>query len=383
MQNIEEIIGNLPNEIGKIDYVNELNLEKIKEIDASNMYQLLTNYGKLVKDAFDNAVSLKGSKIVMDLTNKKIKNIIVLGIGGSAMAGELLKSYLKYMLCNNRLEVNIIRGASIPFEVNEDALVFCCSYSGNTAETLAALDKIKNKTNNIIAITSGGELSTIAEKDGFNLLKLPVGMMPRCAVFYSFFHLLHTLCALNLIEKVANDTMQKSMEKVLTDEFDASLNYSAIDNNNIALVLARLCVDKIPIIYTGAERLEAVNLRWRGQIQENANQLCFGNYFPELNHNEINGWMFPTDLLDNFVVIAMKDIEDSADLNTAITNGLNILRQKGIEVIEVVVAGDTLLERVIRLICIADWFSFYLAIMNNTDPTPIPLITELKNTISK
>ena len=377
MSHIEEIIGNLPNELGKIDYVSDLNLERIKQIDADNMYQLLINYGTHIKNAVDNALSPVISKNFIDLNKKRIKSIFILGIGGSAMAGELLKSYLKYVLCDNNIEIIINRGILSSFEINENALVFCCSYSGNTIETLTALEYVRRRTSNIVAITSGGRLSKIAEQEGLTLLKLPIGMMPRCAMFYSFFHLLFMLRVLNLIENF-DDIIERSIERILTTEFWSSLDYSVINNNNIAIVLARLCEDKIPIIYTGEERLKAINLRWRGQIQENANQLCFGNYFPELNHNEINGWMFPADLLDKFVVIAMKDIEDSVGLNTAITNGLNLLRQKGIQVIEVVVAGHTLLERIIRLICIADWFSFYLAIINNTDPTPIPLITELK-----
>ncbi|MCL2038907.1 MAG: SIS domain-containing protein [Bacteroidetes bacterium] len=376
MSHIKEIIGHLPNEIGKINYQGKLNIEKIKEIDTANMYQLLTNYGKLIKDAIDNAISLEIDKNYY--LDSKIKRIFILGIGGSAMAGELLKSYLEYICRSNRLEINVIRGTSIPSDINKDVLVFCCSYSGNTDETLEALEYVKQFNTNIIAITSGGKLSEIAEKEGFKLLKLPTGFMPRCAMFYSFFHLLHTLAALNLIEESTENIIKHSIKSIVTTEFCNSLDYSAINNNNIALVLARLCERKIPIIYTGDERLKAVNLRWRAQIQENANQLCFGNYFPELNHNEINSWMLPANLLNEFIIIAMKDIEDSNNLNIAIDKGLNILRKKEIQVVEVVVAGDTLLERIIRLICIADWFSFYLAIINNIDPTPIPLITELK-----
>jgi glucose/mannose-6-phosphate isomerase len=305
-----------------------------------------------------------------------------LGIGGSAMAGELIKNYLKYLDTSNNTEIIVSNGTDIPKNISKNTFVFCCSYSGNTAETLSALDKVKNKSDNIIAITSGGKLAQIAKENNYTLLTIPTGMMPRCAMFYSYFYLLNAMQELNVTGNSKKD-IDSAIEEITSEKFTKSLDYSAIDNNNIALVLARLCEGKIPIIYTGDERLKAVNLRWRGQVQENANQLCFGNYFPELNHNEINGWMFPPDLLDRFVVIAMKDIDDSDALNTTMSNALNILRQRGIEVIEVVVAGHTLLERIIRLVCIADWFSFYLAIMNNTDPTPIPLITALKNNVVK
>ena len=363
---------NLSNKTIKNDYIKDLNFDTIKQIDTENMYQLLTDYGKLIKDAVKKSASVKNYK------TKKIKNILILGIGGSAMAGELIKSYIKYSNANKNVEINVVRGTEIPNNIKENSCVFCCSYSGNTAETLEALGKIKEFTSNIIAITSGGKLAEIAKEKDYDLLNIPTGMMPRCAMFYSFFYLLYAMFQFNLFDDFNENNIKTAIKKIISDDFCKSLDYSSIDNDNNSIMIARLCQGKIPIIYTGAERLEAVNLRWRGQIQENANQLCFGNYFPELNHNEINGWMFPSDLLNRFVVIAMKDVDDSKELNVAISNSLDLLSENGIEVVEVVVAGNTLLERIVRLICLADWVSFYLAIMNNTNPTPIPMIMKLK-----
>ena len=376
MAKITEIIGELPNKMGEKNYVEDLNIDMIKGLDTENMYQLLTDYGQHIQNAINNAVSITHSNITPTLKN--IKDIYILGIGGSAMAGELLKNYLKYTLKNNSLNIEIIRWTNTYTKIKKDALVFCCSYSGNTYETLKALQYVKQFTNNIIAITSGGKLEDIATNENYELLKLPTGMMPRCAVFYGFFHLLYKFFTLNIIKKTDENKIKKSIKTILTNEFSTSLDYSAINNMNIAIALARNCYYKAPVIYTGAERLEAVNLRWKAQIQENANNLCFGNYFPEVNHNEINGFLAPIDILEYFIIIAIKDIEDSDDLNIGITNSLNLLREEYFEVIEVVVAGETLLERIIRLVCLADWTSFYLAIISKKDPTPIPLIARLK-----
>ena len=378
MSNINSVTD-IPNEIEKIDYVRNLNRKMIKKIDTSDMYQLLTDYGKLIKDAINRSTSIKNfeHKKIRNIKRSPTKNIIVLGIGGSAMAGELIKSYLKYLKSSHKTEITVIRGTELPNDIKKESFVFCCSYSGNTVETLDALEKIKKITNNIVAITSGGKLKEIAEKEGYVLLNVPSGMMPRCAMFYSFFYLLNAMFRFNVIENDEKNNIKATIKEITSFNFCKSLDYSTIDNNNIAIILARFCEKKIPIIYTGAERLAAVNLRWKAQIQENANNLCFGNYFPELNHNEMNSWMYPSDLIEKFIIIAMKDIDDSDESNLAITNGLELLRDN-IHIVEVVVAGKTLLERIVRLICLADWFSFYLAIINKTDPTTIPLIEKLK-----
>jgi glucose/mannose-6-phosphate isomerase len=380
MGEFKNIIKNFPNEIGKIDYVQDLSIGKIRNLDSGGMFQTLSNYGRHIHQAIKKARMATTFPLKAGIKMKIPKHIIILGIGGSAIAGELLKSYLKHMLKDLCPIIEIIRGTEIPIhripkKKKHITLLFCCSYSGNTTETLASLERLKDRANIIYAITSGGELERIATERGYELLMLPTEMMPRCAMFYSFFHLFYTMIRFNVLP---SESKSLSYATFCDMEFHATLDYSIHNNKNLAVILARCCQGKIPIIYTGAESLEPVNLRWRSQIQENANQMCFGNYFPELNHNEINGWMFPADLLNRFVVISMKDPEDSEELNTAISKSLELLREKGVEVIEVVVAGNTLLERIVRLICIADWTSFYLAIMNNTDPTPIPVIMKLK-----
>ena len=346
-------------------------IEEIKKYDASDMFALLSDYSNHIETAIKQA---QNSNVVFD--EKQPDEILILGIGGSAMSGELLSSYLRNVVKTKYPKISLNRDWDIPQNISKKTWVFVCSYSGNTEETLAAFDKIQKQTDNIIAITSGGKLEEICNKKGYQILKMPTGMMPRCAMFYSFFHLLFTMVR----HKIISDDVEfsQAVNALLSDNFRKSLDYSVLENKNFAIEIAKKLKDKTPLIYSTQPRLEAVNLRWRGQIQENANQMCFGNFVPELNHNEINGWVFPIDLLERFVVIAIKDIDDSKNLRDSLDNTVKLLREKNITVIEIMANEKNLLERLVRLICLADWVSFYLAIFNKVDPTPIPEIAKLK-----
>jgi glucose/mannose-6-phosphate isomerase len=348
---------------------------EIKKYDKSDMYSLLSDYWQHLEAAIKNA---SNSKTIFK--ENEPDEILILGIGGSAMGGELLSSYLKNTVQTKYPKINLNRDWNIPQNITKKTCVFVCSYSGNTEETLSAFNKIKKHTDNIIAVTSGGELEKICNQNGYQVLKMPTGMMPRCAMFYSFFHLLFTVVRHKIIKENDFVEFEKSINNLLSENFNKIISqYSKLENENKIIELASQLQNKIPLIYSTQPRLEAVNFRWRGQIQENANQMCFGNFVPELNHNEINGWVFPNDLIDRFVVIAIRDKDDSKELHNCLDNTVELLREKNITVREIfAVERNGLLERLVELICMADWTSFYLAIYNKVDPTPIPEIAKLK-----
>jgi glucose/mannose-6-phosphate isomerase len=252
---LQELVKHFPN-AELVDYVQDLSIEKIKKIDEDNLYSLLTDYHLHIKTAINNAIA------AIDKHQKtKISKIVILGIGGSAMSGELLRAYLKYFNNENKIDIVICRGTEIPDDVSQDTIVFCCSYSGNTFETLQALEKIKELTDKIFVVTSGGKLKDIAEKYDYRILLMSTGMMPRCAVFYSFFHLLYSVLNHDLISINTKSIIEEQVKSLIEDEFADSLNYSSISNQNISIILARMCQNRVPVIYSAAERLEAVNLR--------------------------------------------------------------------------------------------------------------------------
>jgi len=159
--------------------------------------------------------------------------------------------------------------------------------------------------------------------------------------------------------------------------------YTRLDESNPALELAKKIFGKIVVIYSSTDRLDSVNLRWRCQIQENAKHLAFGNLLPEMNHNEINSWNNPEGFGKNMVIIFLRDNEDNPRIKVRFDALAEVLSPLCSNIISVESSAETLLARMFDLIWLGDWVSFYLAMLNGEDPTPIPAISTLKEKLSK
>lgn len=335
--------------------------------DSAKMFDVIADFPGQLKQAFEI-----GSGITIDLDTSGINNIIITGLGGSAIGGDLLRSYLQYEI---KLPVQVNRNYYIPAYADEHTLVVCSSYSGDTEETLSAYNEAKNKGCKIVCISAGGKMTVMAENDGNYVVKVPRGYQPRCALAFSFITMLMLFVKLKLIAERDHDIL-----RLIDLMNERSMVYSAFSNNtNPAVNIAEHLHGRIPVIYSSNDLLDIVNLRWRGQFAENSKTLAFGNYFPELNHNEIVGWQENSEFLRNFAVIYLLDRED----NPRIVKRQKITKEiiepyRGID-IEIESEGNSKLERIFDLVYLGDWISFYLAVINKTDPSPIEKINLLKN----
>jgi len=353
-----------------------INKQSIEKLDKSNMFQTLLDFPKQVEKALEISDSAKG------LPQTEVKDYLVLGMGGSAIGGSLLSSYVSSIVGLKHLNVRVNRDYNIPGNIDEHVAVIASSYSGGTEETISGLHQAAEITKNIICITTGGELGKIAEMNSFEQVEIPSGMMPRCALGYSFFPMLGILLKSSSVnDEIKNRVNDEIIECISTLQRKADL-YSALSTDNPAIIAAKNIHGKIPVIYS-SNTLDSVNLRWRCQIQENAKNLSFGHVLPEMNHNEINSWSNPSDTLNKFSVIILNDISDNDKINARFDAVESILLEAGIEVQKFSGEGSGILSRMFDLIYLGDWTSYYLAILNNEDPTPIPLISRLKELLSK
>jgi len=335
--------------------------------DSQKMFSVLAEFSGQLKEAF--AI---GSGIVLPDNVKDVSNIIVTGLGGSAIGGDLLRSYLQYEL-NVPMQVN--RNYYLPAYANSSTLVIISSYSGGTEETLSAYEDAKKKGCQIICVSSGGKLTVMAENAGYLVIKVPKGYQPRCALAFSFIPMLMLLEKLGLIKE--RDAQIKDLIKFISEK---SAGYTTLEHqDNPAIRIAEHLAGKIPVIYSSNDLLDIVNLRWRGQFAENAKTLAFGNYFPEMNHNEIVGWQENSDFLRNFAVLFLLDREDNPRIIRRQKITSEILEPyRGLD-IEVESEGNSRLERIFDLVYLGDWISYYLAILCKVDPSPIEKINILKN----
>jgi len=315
-------------------------------LDSQNMLQVIKDFPKQCREALNlpRGISVSG----------QIDNIIITGMGGSAIGGDLLKIYLSEI----NVPVYVNRDYKLPRFVNENSLVFAVSYSGNTEETLSSLKDAKARNAKIIGITSGGKLSEECEK----VITIPSGLQPRAALGYSFFPMLGVLHNTNII-RVKNDDLNEMMDILnRTDKFISR-----------GEELAKKLKDKIPIIYA-SDALGAIAFRWKTQINENAKIAASYNVFSEMNHNEIAGYK---GMDRKFTAVIIKDKYD----NDRIKKRMDIckgLMEMTVDVEEIETQGESLLARMFSTVYLGDFVSYYLALSNRVDPSPVEIIEELK-----
>ncbi len=353
--------------------------EDFKSIDKSNMFEILQNFCNQIKEA----ISIGTSSPIFNISKIKPQKFIILGMGGSAIGGDLLRSYFREIDGASHLEIIINRNYTIPEYIDNSWFVIASSYSGGTEETISAYNLVKEKTKNILAITSGGELARIAENDGFPIIRIPAGLMPRCALGYSFFTMLMQLIRLGAVDETTANIIKAQVDETLSITEAKAKDYSQIKPQNLAYSIAEKLKGKIPVVYSADTKMDVVNLRWRGQLQENAKNLAFGAYLPEMNHNEINSWSFPQNLIQNFIFILLQDKEDHPQIRRRFEAIAEIFSQLNCEVISLESSANSLLARMFDMIYLGDWVSYWLALLNGVDPTPIPLISKLKSILSR
>ncbi|MDI6766247.1 MAG: bifunctional phosphoglucose/phosphomannose isomerase, partial [Bacteroidota bacterium] len=317
-----------------------------------------------------------GKKFRSSIRRSRIDTIVITGLGGSAIGGDLLRSYLAEEI---KIPIIINRHYFLPEFVNERTLVVVSSYSGNTEETIAAHADAKKRKAKVLCISSNGETAQMTKKFRHPLITIPKGLPPRAALGYSFFPILISLAKMKLIK--SKDTDIKETIAMLKKK---SKLYSASNDRNPAFQFAKQLYMKLPIIYSAADRFDIVNLRWRGQIAENAKQLAFGHVLPEMNHNELVGWkVLRRTMEEDLVVVFLRDKGDHERVQARIEITKDVIQNYASKVIEVNSEGRSLLARMFSLIYLGDWVSYYLAILNGVDPTPVKVIDYLKNELAK
>jgi len=355
----------------------DLNTEDIINTDKQNMFDVLKNFHIQMMDA----ISI-GKECHTFPNPLNSSGFFVLGMGGSAIGGDLLNSYLKYTTGCEHISVQVVRDYTIPGTLNEQSNVIASSYSGETEETLSSLEMAKKRTKNIVAITTGGSLEEISNTSKIPVTIIPKGYQPRCALAYSFFPMIYTLIKSGALEKQGIETTEKNITETVETITEKSKIYSEISASNPAYILAKQIYDTIPIIYS-SDKFGIVNLRWRCQIQENAKNLVFGGILPEMNHNEINSFMAPENNINNLSILLLRDTDDHSRINARFDAINDIFKEMLPRVITINSEAPNYMARMFDMIYMGDWVSYYLALLNGIDPTPIPLIIKLKNILAK
>jgi glucose/mannose-6-phosphate isomerase len=337
--------------------------------DPKGMFDLTVDYPAQCERALAIAQGVSLS------ARGKISNVVLTGLGGSAAGGDFVRCLFEAY-------------GTVPFSVNRDyhvgnfvgpeTLVIASSYSGNTEETLSAYAEAKARGAQIIVVTSGGKLAENAVADGFPVIQIPAGQPPRTAMGYMFVPVAAACVPLGLLPAVDFPALFAHLRNCATKW---GMEVSA--SQNPAKQLAQSLHGRVPILYgLGSYPLAAAN-RWKGQINENAKVMCFIHGFPELNHNEILGWvMADTQGVDGWSLVIMSDATESAKMQARarVTSEL-ISHQTAIHTFEA--PGSNLIERMMAMVYFGDFLSLYMAALNLVDPENIDWINVLKSELGK
>lgn len=344
------------------------NPEEIKKIDISNFRQFILDVPSQFKVGIDLAKNLK--------IKKNFTSVTISGMGGSALWANLLRAYCNSIFKThpdyNPVPIFINRYYSLPPEAYDDSLNLIASYSGNTEETISSLEEAQSLNLNWIGISSGGKIEDLCKKYNASHIKLPMpypNYQPRMGTGYFFGAMIQLLIDQNLIPNVTNELLLLA----------AKLNEDMKDMEKRGKELARKLVGKTPVVYS-SPKYKPVAMVWKIKTNENAKTPCFWNFFPEANHNEMVGFTNPQ---GKFFIVMLKDPEDNKRNKKRYETTAKLIAEKGVESEIIDMEGNNIFSKMFSTLCLADWTSYYLALLYNQDPTPVDMVEKLKAILAK
>jgi glucose/mannose-6-phosphate isomerase len=299
--------------------------------------------------------------------NKEIRNILICGLGGSGIGGTIVSDIVSLKVS---IPISATKDYSIPNFVNEHTLVIANSYSGNTEETLYALEKCEARGAEIAIITSGGKLKNISEEKNYTKIIIPGNQPPRAMFGYAFTELFFMLNHYKIID----NSFKKDFDKAIT-----LLDTEKSDIKKQAMELAKKIYKQTPVIYV-AKGFEGVAVRFRQQLNENSKTLCWHNVVPEMNHNELLGWRTN---VDNLAVVYFRNKCDYSRNQIRMDINKKVISNYTKNITEIWSKGNSLIENSLYHINLGDWTSWYLSEMNNVDAIEIDVINFLKGELAK
>ena len=344
-------------------------IEKIKAVDKSKMINFSLDSAKLYRESAKLAEKIQ-------VNYPKPNSIIVAGMGGSGIGGDLLKDWARN---RTTVPIEVNREYQLPAYAGKRTLVLITSYSGDTEESLGAfLDALKRKCM-IYCVSSGGALLENAERLKVPYLRVPGGMPPRAALPYLFVPLLKCMEKMGLVSGASEELSEalQLLEKISKDnspEKPAKENFS----KTLALNIGQTA----PVVY-GFGFYRSVAQRFKQQFNENSKVPAKWEVFSELNHNEIVGWERAGELGKCFSAIFIRDKEEPTEIHSRIEITKELVGKAGLELFEVPAQGKSPLAKMLSTICIGDFTSIYLALLHSVDPTPVKTINYLKDTLKE
>jgi len=326
------------------------------------MYSLIDAFPQHLEEALEI-----GRRATLNAPGGPYRNVVVTGLGGSGIGGRIAAQLVhREATC----PIEVYNNYYLPGYVGKGSLVIACSYSGNTEETLAAMEEALAKGARVAVITSGGTMLNIAQDRGLDHIVIPGGNPPRTMLAYSLVQQFFLLKHFGIIATEFHPPIAAAAAMLKRDK--AAIQASAKD-------LTEKLYGKRLVIYSEAST-EAVSIRFRQQVNENSKELCWHHAIPEMNHNELVGWAGGK---DDIAVVIFRHKEDHERSQIRMEINKDVFRKYTPHIHDVWSQGDTAFARQLFLINLGDWVSYYWAEKKGVDPTEIGVINMLKGKLAE
>lgn len=300
---------------------------------------------------------------------KKIDDVVFAGMGGSSLVAELVRTWPEL-----DEPFVIVKDYKLPAFVDEDTLVICASYSGNTEETLECLEQARAKNAQVAIIAHAGKLGEIAREHGDVYAELPECPQPRVGVLYAYRAVIEILLAAKLVPN--SDIAQ--LESVVGPLEQAIADWTADvpEERNLAKQIAQKMAGKTPIIY-GGPLMYGAAFKWKIDVNENAKNTAWCGQLPEFNHNEFIGWSShpvekPFAVIDLLSSFEHPRVQKRFELSDRLLSGMRPAS------VNVEAKGSSPLEHQLYLVLLGDFSTTYMALLNGVNPTPVELVEKFK-----
>ncbi len=344
----------------------------IAELDSQDMVERIKELPQQCQAAWQQSQNLS-----LPADYGKVQHIVAVGMGGSAIGGALLQGLVAEEC---QTPITIVRGYELPAFINgSDYLVIGCSYSGNTEETLSAFGQAIERETRVLAVTTDGKLTKLVQEKNFPIVPFDYQSQPRAALGYSFTLLLGIGQQLGLLRDYSAD-IEEAIQ--IMRSWQAEIGPDVPLAKNAAKQLAQQIEGHLPVIY-GTEFSTAVANRWKTQFNENAKHWAFFEALPEMNHNSVVGFGIPQTIRDHTIALLLRSNLDHPRVQKRWDVTRELLAREGVTAEEINGRGESKLAQMLSLIHFGDYVSFYLAMLNEVDPTPVEAIAFLKRRLAK
>jgi len=350
------------------------NAVAVKALDTLNMLGLTMDYPKQFREGYALGMNFPLPKIPA-----RVDEVVIFGTGGgSAASANLIRPYL---FDRTSVPIVSVQGYNAPGYVDQNTIVFAVSHSGKTEEINSAASQAIAKGATVIGLGAGGKLYANLTAAGQPYLEVPGGFMPRIAIGYIMMPILTLLSRWGLVP----DFKAEFDEAVaLMEELAVEYGPDAPVATNRAKQLAETFGPQIPVIYGFADQYDAVAWRIKNQLGENSKYMAFWNTIPHLHHDEAVGWDMQPELCQHLGFLLLRDGEaETEQMQKRWAATTEILTERMGAVDTVWAKGTGRLARMLSLVTVGDFFTMYMALRKDVDPTPVAIIDLFKKKVGQ